>query len=1245
MLYKDLINYEPIESLVQLKDASISQRAINLVSSYVISQEMADRICNVAIPQLQFDFPADNKGLLIVGNYGTGKSHLLSVISAICQDATLIQYLTDDQVKEKATAVAGKFKVVIRTELGATTMPLREILAKELEENLKSYGVDYQFPAMNQSYSGKKDLEEMMQAFQAKFPDEGLILVVDELLDYLRSRNQQELVLDLNFLRELGEACKDLRFRFVAGVQEAIFDSPRFSFVAESLNRVRDRFEQVRIARRDLKFVVANRLLKKTAEQSQQVRKYLEPYTRYYDELSSRMDEFVALFPIHPNYIDTFESISHIEKREVLKTISLNMKEVLDQEIPEDRPGVLAYDSYWKMLSDNPSIRSNPTIKEVIDVNSVLITKVQQAFTKPIYKALALRIVNALSIHRLTTLELYNTLGATPQELKNSLFLYDANAASMGGDEPDKDLTTLVETVLREIVNTVSGQFISSNPDNGQYYLDLKKIEDYDAKIVNKKDTLAENDLNIYYNEALKRLLERMDISPYVTNYNIWQYEITWRERNAPRKGYLFFGAPNERSTAVPQRDFYIYFLRPYDKNPFKDQKLDDELFFCLSRPDEDFDNTLAMYAAAHDLSLSASGNAKNIYLQKSEQYLKKAISWLQQNIWNAFDLIYQGKRQSLDEWQRGKNIREFAGISQNQTANFRDITNALSSICLAPYFEAQAPLYPKFSVRITSENLKQYVSDAIRSIPNQNRSSSALAILDTLQLLDGNKISSDHSPIASSILEKLNAKGKGQVLNREELIAKVHTIDYFEPDSYRLEPDWILVVLAAMVYCGDIVLSVLGEKYDATKAQYLAVADYNKLLDFKHIELPKDWNLPSLKALFELVGLSSGQAQSVTQGNDVSVKALQESIIKLINRIIINQNKLKEGLSFWELDLSQSLKLENAQTTLAKTKSFLESLTPFNSAATLKNFNIPAIEIEPHSQSLDILRGIERTRDFINDLKPLLTWFSQAEAFLDREHPWQQEYLKTKEKILAEIQIVKATDIRSLTGKITHDLQKLKKNYIEIYVSLHSKHRLNKQDDLRKADLINDYRLRTLRKLEKIDIMPTQQVNELMAMINKPRTCFNLSEQNLQTEPFCRFCRFNPGHEQDTISASQMLNQFDQELQITLDRWTDMLLQNLKAEHSQASIALLNSEDKTILDAFLKSRELPENLDDQFIKLLKDVLAGLTKISISLDDIQRIIIKAGGSVSPSELKRLLEDFIDTLIRDQDPQKVRIVLE
>ena len=122
-------------------------------------------------------------------------------------------------------------------------MSLRDILTAEIEEHLSKLGVSFTFPSAATVTNNKRAFDEMMSLFHQKFPDHGLLVVVDELLDYLRSRKDQELILDLNFLREVGEVCKYLRFRFVAGIQEAIFDNLRFSFVAESVRRVKDRFE------------------------------------------------------------------------------------------------------------------------------------------------------------------------------------------------------------------------------------------------------------------------------------------------------------------------------------------------------------------------------------------------------------------------------------------------------------------------------------------------------------------------------------------------------------------------------------------------------------------------------------------------------------------------------------------------------------------------------------------------------------------------------------------------------------------------------------------------------------------------------------------------------------------------------------------------------------------------------------------------------------------------------------------
>jgi len=161
--------------------------------------------------------------------------------------------------------------------------------------------------------------------------------------------------------------------------------------LVDGVSRVKDRFEQILIARKDVKFVVSERLLKKTADQQVKIREYLTPFAKFYGRMNERMDEFVRLFPVHPDYIDPFEWVTAVEKREVLKTLSLAMKKLLDQNVPDDRPGGIAYDSYWTTLSDNPSFRAIPDIKAVIDCSMVLESRIQQAFTRPAYKPMALR--------------------------------------------------------------------------------------------------------------------------------------------------------------------------------------------------------------------------------------------------------------------------------------------------------------------------------------------------------------------------------------------------------------------------------------------------------------------------------------------------------------------------------------------------------------------------------------------------------------------------------------------------------------------------------------------------------------------------------------------------------------------------------------------------------------------------------------------------------------------------------------
>src|SRR5260370_37511409 len=106
--------------------------------------------------------------------------------------------LTNGVVAKDARRIAGKLKVV-RVEIGAVKMSLRDILTAEIEEHLAKLDIRYTFPLVSAVPNNKRAFEEMMARFHEKFPDHGLLIIVDELLDYLRSRKDQEIVLDLSF--------------------------------------------------------------------------------------------------------------------------------------------------------------------------------------------------------------------------------------------------------------------------------------------------------------------------------------------------------------------------------------------------------------------------------------------------------------------------------------------------------------------------------------------------------------------------------------------------------------------------------------------------------------------------------------------------------------------------------------------------------------------------------------------------------------------------------------------------------------------------------------------------------------------------------------------------------------------------------------------------------------------------------------------------------------------------------------
>ncbi|MDA3834288.1 MAG: DUF6079 family protein [Spirochaetales bacterium] len=457
----------------------------------------------------------------------------------------------------------------------------------------------------------------------------------------------------------------------------------------------------------------------------------------------------------------------------------------------------------------------------------------------------------------------------------------------------------------------------------------------------------------------------------------------------------------------------------------------------------------------------------------------------------------------------------------------------------------ARIPLL--FSVLITGTNRDQAAQDALRAIAGQNRTKQATAVLDALELLDGERLDPYKSKYAKHILVLLKKKGHGQVVNRSELIQDDKGLEYLDKDRYRLEPEWVIVVLSALVYSGDLVMAIPRKKLDATSLSQLSGNSVDKLTQFKHIERPKDWNLPALKAIFELLGLTPGMAQLITQGNDEPVQQLQKAISKLAGKLVFLQQNLQNGLLFWGRNLLAEEEAQKLHTRLDETKTFLESLQAYTSPGKLKNFRYDTQEVIAYRDRLNSLAEIESLQELVVDLSSTASFLSTAEAVLLQEDTWVAKMKTVRDEVLTQLANPDKRSAATFRQQTQRKLTGLKKTYVQAYLALHIKARLGVNEDKRKTGLMGDERLKVLQKLSTIELMPRQHLADFQNRLAGLKSCFALTEQELNASPVCPNCNFKPGSELPAAPAGSVLNGLDEELDKMVENWTQTLLTNLE--------------------------------------------------------------------------------------------------
>jgi len=993
---------------------------------------------------------------------------------------------------------------------------------------------------------------------------------------------------------------------------------------------VKDRFKEVYISRQDIEYVIAQRLLRKDARQRDLVRKHLEKFTGLYGGIQEQMGRYIDLFPVHPKYIEVFERIRFVEKREILKTLSRTIDKLLDVEVPHDDVGLITYDSYWEAIKRDASFKAIPDVREVIDKSQILENKMD-SLPRPHYKPIALRLIYALSVFRLTA-DVRDPIGTTSEELKDHLCLpFPAEVpASLKNDE---FLRQNVEMILDQIMKTVSGQYLSLNKENGQYYLDLEKDVDYDQLIRDKADSLDDATYDRYYFNALAKLMECTD-STYVPGFRIWEHELVWTQRGTTRLGYLFFGAPNDRSTAQPPRDFYIYFLPFFESKPFSNENKSDEVFFKLVEPEDKLLENVKLYAGAGELERNTVVGSRQIFRSKADSFSREITKWLYANSTKNYDIIYQG--------QTKKPITFLKQSSAELT--FQELVDQVSSNCLSTHFEDQAPEYPKFSVTITYSNRDQVVKDALRALSTDTMTRMGTAVLDGLELLDGSIIKPTKSKYSEHVLSLLKSKGEGQVLNRDELIHSVFGVEFEK--RFRLEPELLMVVLAALVRDGRIILSIPGAKFDAASLEDLAKTSLGDLIGFKHLEVPKGFPIGALRTLFEILGIPPGLVNN-PDTLDEAVRQLQEKVEGFVNRVVEVQQRIKSGLPLMGVMLLDEAELVKTGEALDSLKRFLESLQPYNSPGRLRNFPYAPAYVDKMRDNLSVLKQVEYLNNLVSDVSNLISYLTGAEAVLPSDEAWNEEFRELKKRFAPMLRDSDTRFKALFKDEMMNELSTLKKDYVQLYMKMHGRSRLDAQYDAVKARLVKDKKMERLNRLASIELLPRNRLNDYHNRLGALKSCFQLKEEDLDSQPVCPHpqCNYKPIEEPLRGVASKLILEYEDELETINDEWDQILLNNLKDPMVQENISLLKDDERKLIQPILDSGEVPDDITNELLRLLSELYSGLEKVEVNSGSLVQDLIHGGMPCTVDEYRKRFEGHLKRLVEGRDQNKIRIILE
>ncbi len=902
-------------------------------------------------------------------------------------------------------------------------------------------------------------------------------------------------------------------------------------------------------------------------------------------------------------------------QREILKTLTQKFQRVLEDEVPTQAPGLICYDSYWDDLKVS-DMQTDPDVRKVTEVMSTIYQKIDDNFRDARAKKapLAKRIANACAI-KILQFPLDRKNGVSAENLVDDLCYLDATCM-------DREmLQDVIGTTAQQIVTATVGQFFEKSEENQEFHLRIEGGVNYEQKIKDYASQMSDDVKDAHFFNFLVEFLP-IETEQYRREFKIFQHKIDWKSHKMMLDGYIFMGNPSERSTTHPEQNFYIYFMPIFNKKAIQHGDEADSIYVHLDKVSQEMKEKLTLLASAEALIAGAPTNEKKFYEQFKRSYQDQLKPIFNRDFVSCTEIVYQGVVQNITP-------------AMMQGGSKEQVISNIASTLLEDFFCQKLPNYPKFALLsqpLTTSNIAAMLKGARQKIANptiSNRNSEA--ILAGLGLLHENKLNIENSIYAQSIKSKLDAKGEGQVLNRDEILYRFWE-DCYRTTDFDIDASFEFLVLAAMVGAGEIEIDFSqGVNINATNLRDIIDYSNDKFYSFSHIRHPRGMNLPAVRELFMgIVGIDM-----TSRLNDESVYSrLVTDAQTLAAKLVETVHKIKPGVKVDDVEILSSYDATTMCNKMDALRGLCDQMVNYNTQARMRNLRWTAEQLRGVFEAKTDLDNALKILKFAGDIKSKISYLNQAkqyiidEAFIERINKAIEKVSKVAEQKDNE------QAVRAYVSELDALANEYADWYIDRYDKLHiteleyaEKVRIQRSDKKVVCDTASDEDFVTISTQYTAWENKMSELTVKQSSVNK-EAVLNVPYQNFNPRNFIG--QQLPKLEDLREELDDIYDKVDKSLHAIL--CDQNLIQN-------AADALDDSEKRT-MEKFKNESTTPQNVS-RIIEIIQKLHKGINKIEISQNDIREIFTRP---MSPSDAIAAFKAFINRLASNGDDDTTRIIL-